>query len=434
MNKNRPAKHTVAPAADQPLNDDEVRQLLASLDDRLPLAIAVSGGPDSLALMHFAARELPKTQLHILTVDHGLRAASAQEAKFVCEQAQALGLAHTVLRWHGEKPESGVQEAARVARYELMAQWCRANNYDHLATAHNLDDQAETVLMRLARGSGVDGLAAMAKESQRLGISLLRPLLDVPHKRLVAGLEALGMSYVEDPSNRDERYERVRLRRARAARDTLGLDDTALAQTARRLGRAASALDAYANVHIEECVRWSDYGYAAFERDLFLAAPEETVLRAAAKVLAIVGGGRWPAQDHQLDGLLECLRDDNPKGATLAGCRIVLRKGDVLIARELSRISLEQFDFSKGDQFLWDGRFEVRCNQSDVGRVSISPLGEEGWAGLKDQKPDLPAVIGQTLPAIFLENTSEFRFHPLFFRSNTGEKSDLSAHFINPFR
>lgn len=433
MSKNRPARHTGAQAVDRPLGDGDIRTLLAPLNAALPLAIAVSGGPDSLALMRFAADHLPHDRLHILTVDHGLRTASAGEAKFVGEQAHALGLQHTVLHWRGNKPETGVQEAARAARYGLMADWCRRNGYRHLATAHNLDDQAETVLMRLARGSGVDGLAAMAPQSVRLGITLLRPLLDISHETLVAYLEASDAPYIQDPSNQDERFERVRVRKARSARDALGLDDAALAQTARRMGRAVRALEAYADAHVAQNVNWSAYGAAEIDRPGFFETQEETLLRAMAKVLCIVGGGQWPMQDHQLYGMLESLGGDDPKGVTLGGCRIVPRGDGMLVTRELNRISQVRFDFAEGDRFLWDGRFEVLCDDPGLGQVMIGPLGEKGWAALKGDKPQIPALIGQTLPSVCRENARECLVIAGAYTADVLQKHGLSARFVNPF-
>ncbi len=175
-----------------PIDDREAGALLAPLAEWPRLALAISGGGDSLALMHLAARWAKRLlippALHVLTVDHGLHPESAAVAASVYEKAAALGLPCTVLRWEGEKPATGIEEAARQARYALMADWCRAHEAA-LVTAHTLDDQAETLLMRLARGSGLDGLAAMRPRGHVPGapdVPLLRPLLSVSRARLRA--------------------------------------------------------------------------------------------------------------------------------------------------------------------------------------------------------------------------------------------------------
>ncbi len=180
-----------------------------------PLAVAVSGGADSMALLCLAAR-WGKRPLTALTVDHGLRAESAEEARRVKGWAEAQGVPHVTLAWRGEKPKANLQAAARAARYGLLAQWCRDARVEGLLLAHTLDDQAETVLLRLARGSGVNGLAAMAPATRLRGVTLLRPLLGISRARIVATLEALRQPWIEDPSNEDTRFARVRLRKARA--------------------------------------------------------------------------------------------------------------------------------------------------------------------------------------------------------------------------
>jgi tRNA(Ile)-lysidine synthase len=182
------------------------------------------------------------------TVDHGLRAEARHEAAMVDELATKLGIPHRTLTWRGDKPRSGVQEAARAARYRLLAQSARRAGIGHVLTAHTRDDQAETVLFRLARGSGIAGLAGMARlapvpEAAGAGVKLVRPLLDVPKARLVATLDAAGVAYADDPSNRDPRFARARLRASMPLLAAEGLDAGTLARAAQRARRANEALD-----------------------------------------------------------------------------------------------------------------------------------------------------------------------------------------------
>ncbi|MCP5371685.1 MAG: tRNA lysidine(34) synthetase TilS [Hyphomicrobiales bacterium] len=222
-----PAPLAAADTRAAPLDGDAFAALMAGLGPFEPaphLAVALSGGADSLALTLLAdawARER-RGRVTALTVDHGLRPDSGAEARTVAAWMAARGIAHQVLPWTGPKPAAGVQAAARTARLALLAGRCRELGILHLLLAHHLDDQAETVLMRLGRGSGPDGLAAMAPVLAAAETRLLRPLLTVPGARLRALLAAAGQGWIEDPSNADTRFERVRLRRRLAQRRATG--------------------------------------------------------------------------------------------------------------------------------------------------------------------------------------------------------------------
>ncbi|WP_426169909.1 tRNA lysidine(34) synthetase TilS [Sandarakinorhabdus sp. DWP1-3-1] len=209
------------------------------LADSERLALAVSGGPDSMALLHLAAAEFPE-RIAALTVDHGLRPASADEAAMVSGWCAAHGIPHATLHWQGPKPGTGVPAAARDARYALMAGWCAARGYRLLLTAHHADDQAETLLMRLGRGSGGAGLAGIrAVRDLGQGVTLVRPLLAV-RRAALAAIAATG-PVVDDPSNHDPRYARTAARRLLA--ETPWLDAGRMAAAAAHLADAAAALD-----------------------------------------------------------------------------------------------------------------------------------------------------------------------------------------------
>ena len=179
------------------------------------LAVAVSGGADSmaLALLAHAWAKQRRGAITALTVDHGLRRAAAAEARQVRAWLMGHGIAHQTLRWRGAKPDSGIQAAARQARYDLFGQWCRRRGVLHLLTAHHGDDQAETLLLRLQHGSGIAGLAGMPLVRALPGVRLLRPLLERSRTDLAASLDLRGQPWLEDPSNQEERFARVRARR-----------------------------------------------------------------------------------------------------------------------------------------------------------------------------------------------------------------------------
>ncbi len=206
------------------------------------LLLAVSGGPDSTALLVMAAEWAGRPALHAATVDHALRRESAAEAETVGRLAARLGVPHVVLRWEGEKPRTGLQARAREARYDLLMQEAARVGAEVIVTAHHLDDQAETVLMRLARGSGLAGLAGMAARASRGACEVARPLLDIPKADLVAFCEARGLDYVRDPSNENMAFARPRWRRLAASLAAEGLDAPGLARLARRAASVEAAL------------------------------------------------------------------------------------------------------------------------------------------------------------------------------------------------
>jgi tRNA(Ile)-lysidine synthase len=217
----------------------DAKRLFADWKAAPAIVLAVSGGPDSIALMWLAARwrgALARgPRLIAVTVDHGLRPEAAREARDVKRLARSLDLPHRTLRWTGTKPKTGLPAAAREARYRLLAQAARASGATHILTAHTRDDQAETLLMRMLRGSGIAGLAAMARETEREGVWLARPLLDVSKSQLIATLKKAKVGFADDPTNRDTNYTRTRLRALMPALAEEGGDSRNLARLASRL-------------------------------------------------------------------------------------------------------------------------------------------------------------------------------------------------------
>ena len=230
-----------------PISAQNAKGLFADFKGTPAIVLAVSGGPDSLALMWLAARwrhalsQGPR--LLAVTVDHGLRAEAAAEARAVKHLARSLGLSHRTMRWSGAKPKSGLPAAARSARYRLLAKAARESGATHILSAHTRDDQAETLLMRLVRGSGIAGLSAMARDSEREGVRLARPLLDVPKSRLIATLKKARLSFADDPTNHDTSFTRPRLRALMPALAAEGGDARNLARLASRLARANAAIE-----------------------------------------------------------------------------------------------------------------------------------------------------------------------------------------------
>ena len=255
--------------------------------------VAVSGGPDSMALLHLAAgwRQGGGPPIHAATVDHDLRAGSRAEAEAVAEWAAALNIPHTILTWTGERPGTRVQELARQARYRLLEDLAVEIGADLLLTGHHGDDQAETILFRLLRGSGVAGLAAMAPVSWRGGLRLARPLLDLSKADLVAFFEAVGQPFFQDPSNRDPRYARTHLKTTLADLAALGLGRDELLRLGRRAARADEALRAYVadlRANLNPLVAEGRFECAAGS---LRSVPMEALLRILEAEIARIGGG-----------------------------------------------------------------------------------------------------------------------------------------------
>lgn len=241
--------------------------------------------------------------------------------------------------------------------------------------------------MRLARGSGVDGLAAMAPQREWAGLRLVRPLLDVPKARLVATLEAAGVGWLEDPSNADERFERVRLRRALNLLAREGLSAEALALTARRMRRAAAALEAEADRFLASHVRFEAAGYAHLDLAPLLVAAEETALRALARVLAAVGGQEQGPRLARLEALLARLQAEKDLTRTLAGCRLAVRRERLFVVREPGRKGLPRLALAPGQAALWDRRFLVHAPAWINRPLTVGPLTPAGWRAIREQAP-----------------------------------------------
>jgi tRNA(Ile)-lysidine synthase len=339
-----------------PVSAAEAKTLFDPLARAASLILAVSGGPDSTALLMLAARwrsaRTSGPKLLAVTVDHGLRRSSASEARAVKRLAARLGVPHRILRWQGRKPATGLQEAAREARYRLLATAARKAKACHILTAHTLDDQAETVLIRMSRGSGLTGLGAMAAVSplpihSQHEVMLIRPLLDLPKARLIATVEQAGIGFADDPSNRDPRFTRARLRGVMPALAREGLDARALALLARRLRRAEAAIDVAVGVAAAELSQgpWSECGPIDLDAAKFARLPAEVALRLLGRAIARTGD-EGPVELRKLESLYEALRGANAgRGKTvrlrrtLAGALVTLTGASLVVERAPARRS-----------------------------------------------------------------------------------------------
>jgi tRNA(Ile)-lysidine synthase len=331
-------------ASARPVDNREADRLFAGLTDAPALVLAVSGGADSTALMMLAARWRKRhkrgPQLVAVTVDHGLRAQAAKEAATVKRLAGTLGIPHRTVKWKGGKPASGIQAKARAARYDLLAKEARRVGATHIVTAHTLDDQAETVMFRLARGSGLTGLAAMARATSLGDLVLARPLLELPKARLVATLAARRVAFAEDPSNADPKYTRVRWRVLMPQLAAEGLHAPRLATLALRMRRADAALDRMVAAVAARVVVVEPGRALGLDAALFADLPEEVALRLLGRMTAAVGN-EGEVELGKLESLVFALSEALSAGVrfrrTLAGAMITLARGRIVVERAPAR-------------------------------------------------------------------------------------------------
>ena len=365
-------------AVDGPVGDVEADALFADLAAEPALILAISGGPDSTALLYLVARWRARRRLapHLVAVsiDHGLRPQARHEAAVVKRLSEKLGVEHRTMRWSGAKPSNGIQAAARLARYRLLRTAARRTRANCVLTAHTLDDQAETVLFRIARGSGLTGICGMARtvliddlaagferpaaaaRSARDGagrnsgrsttgrpndVLLIRPLLDLPKARLIVTLKEAGIAYVDDPSNADPRFARSRLRKLMPALVREGLTPQCLVRLARRVRRSEAAHEAA----VSEAAR--RFGLGANSRNVALDSadwqeiPAEIALRLLGRAIGTIGN-EGPVEFGKLEALSNALGSalagETPRfRRTLAGAMVSLRENCIVIEQAPAR-------------------------------------------------------------------------------------------------
>jgi tRNA(Ile)-lysidine synthase len=370
---------------------------IGGFEPRPLVAVAVSGGPDSMALAILVGRWARERggEAWALTVDHGLRAGSAAEAATVGGWLKARGIPHAVLVWNGDKPATGIQEAARVARYRLLAAWCAARGCLHLLTAHHREDQAETYLIRRRAGSFVDGLAGISAVRELPQLRVVRPLLCVPRARLAALLDAEGQEYLRDPSNRNPAFERSRLR--------MDMDnekrEVALAELRTNAQARVERERALADL-LARAVTLHPAGFAIVDPAPMLAAGELGE-RALGRVAGTIGGARYPLRRERLARLRLSLAVSPSRARTLGGCRFVPWRGRILVVRETARAAPPR-RLDPGMPALWDSRF-VATLPADAGPMTLGSLGADGVAalgrhGVRDDNP-LPRLVYPALAA-----------------------------------
>jgi len=394
------------------------------------IAVAVSGGSDSLALLVFLRDWLAPHggRLTALSVDHGLRPEAAAECRQVGELVAALNgggitatngaalpaIDHHILTWQGTKPATGLMAAARQARYRLLTGWCRSHDVLHLALAHHADDQAETVLMRADHGSGAAGLAGMSALRCQEGVRLLRPLLGWRKHDLIAGLRRRGLSWIEDPSNRADRFERVRWRQQLGEQ----ADIAPLLAEAAASGTRRDGLERLAARWLAEQGRVDPHGYVELPLPAVLDAEAELREQILRQVMEMIGVATFPPAPAGLAAIIVRLQasqsGERTLTATLGGCLLAVRRGRLSVYREADHCD-GPIAVLPGQRLVWDRRFRVRVRSGpaivadDPGSVPALPglhvaaLGKYGLRGrsLPTALKSVPQPARDALPGLW---------------------------------
>ncbi len=415
---------------------DHLQHLIANARNGERIALAVSGGADSMALMHLMADALGADAagcLIVLTVDHGLRPESAVEAETVAARAEALGLTAHVLTWEGDKPITAIESTARDVRYRLLTGATRAAGASTLVTAHTASDQAETLLMRLARGSGIDGLSGMALETEVHGVRLSRPLLSVSRHELIAYLKARGLTWFDDPSNDDPAFERVRLRKKAEELRLLGLSAAPLSRSAERLARARAALEAETDAKAPLIGSADPAGSISLQHASWSALADEFRLRLLARAIHCVTGDPSPVNLSQLEAAAAALTAPGARGQSLHGAVIRVRKTEIFVMRETGRNGLPELLLEPGSQRIWDRRFAVSLAAMAPGPALIraATLPELQSLAMVHGSLGVPRRSWRVVPVFVGANGSVFAA-PLLALPNELATCRLLANWLSP--
>lgn len=300
------------------------------------IAVGVSGGVDSVALLHWLV-ELG-CDVVCLHVNHGLRAAAATEAEYVKSLCEKLHVPYHIFTWRGEKPETGLEDAARIARYKKMTDFCHQHHIEYIATAHQADDQIETFWMNLSRGSGVYGLAAMRGEGEMNGIKIIRPLLNVFRTELKDYCDKNNIKYFSDEMNYDPHYTRVKIRQNRhVVQDVMGISDERILLAIQNLGRVRETLESDVSELVARVVKNK---MATFNETFLFDLNDDIRLKFIGTVIQKVGGDRYPARLDSLVRAVDALQHDCK--FTLGHCTVRRLRGRILIVREGEKTSFRK--------------------------------------------------------------------------------------------
>ena len=368
-------------------SSDELNKKFANSMKEIPggaIGVAVSGGGDSVALLALSsywARTNGRI-IEIATVDHGLRKNSSVECDEVKKIATDHNLRHSTIRWL-EKPKGNLQNAARNARHRLLSDWATVNNLSSVLLGHTLDDNAETIMLRLIRGSGVDGLSGISQTKQIGNLVLFRPLLNFPREHLRKYLRVMKLNWIEDPSNFDERFDRVKVRNLLSQLKATGLTKSKLIVTANHMSRAKDELNRQVRIFSKRCIEQKRWGNIEIIHDIFLEASSEIQLRLLSGALRWMSGKVYRPRFSDLERLLSAINEQKLNGGrSLMGTLIKEVGGRVILSREFSAI--QRPIIVEKPNFIWDGRWRIEVEREVLERTEVGALGTKGLTAVKN--------------------------------------------------
>lgn len=341
------------------------------------VAVAVSGGVDSIVLLHLMTKFLKKrTPPIVLTVNHNLRIESSEEANFVANYAKQLGIKSFILEWkRTSEITSNIQSQAREARYKLLTDWCKNNTIQYLIVGHHKDDQAENFLIRLERGSGIDGLSSMNYSSFFHGICILRPLLCFSRHNIENYAKTHQLKWIEDKSNQNIKYRRSLYRNLLNSSDNHSLLTDRICMTILHIQRAKKALMHYTQLAFDQCINIHMLGYIEIKLKEFFQLPEEIALRVLLYSIMLISNKHYKPRYKSLISIFHKILNGNINH-TLSECKIKNYRENILIIRESSKIKEVPINLPTKKIFQWDNRFNCSIVTSKECRVVITSLGK----------------------------------------------------------
>ena len=366
------------------------------------IGLAVSGGGDSLALLYLSADWAIKNGRRVksATVDHGLRSESQSECAYVKELSGELLIEHTTLNWL-ENPSGNMQKSARDARHRLLTQWATENNLSVVLLGHTLEDNAETIMIRLIRGSGIDGLTGISKSIKINNLAIFRPLLEISRENLRNYLTFKNVTWIDEPSNLDERFQRVKIRKLFPQLLDLGLTPSKLVGIAQHMARAKEAINSEVLGFARNSVKQKAWGDLEIDQEAFMELSAEYQFRLLSAALRWISGNVYRPRLRSLKMLLNSLIEPEKfSGFSLMGCIIKCRRGTIVLTREFSALPKQQT--IQKTEFIWDKKWNVKVDPCTVSLLMIGPLGQNGLAQIKmENRGSIPFNALKTSVALF---------------------------------
>jgi tRNA(Ile)-lysidine synthase len=364
------------------------------INNESAIAVACSGGPDSMALALLVKEwaDKQKGKVIALTVDHGWRKGSAQEAKQVGQWLKKHGILHAILPWKGRKPSRNQHDAVRKARYQLLTEYCKQHNIPQLFVAHHLEDQAETFLLRLTHGGSVDGLSAMPAITTMYDVMLVRPILSFAKRELLEYLSRQKQPFVNDPGNFDTKLDKIKIRKLLPVLAEAGISAERLAKTATIMARARAHLEEQTGSFLKTYCKIFPEGYAMLKA---MPTSDEIALRVISTLMMIVGGQEVKTRAAELERLRAAITSPGFKGMTLGGCVFQQQKENILVYRDLRAIAPDRW-VKPGTECVWDNRFEIALKASPQ-RLKVGTLTKAGWNRIAKFRKDKITIPNNTI-------------------------------------